>query len=180
MNMISHLILAAIGLFAATNVVVEYRNRKTLPVLSNPMSSYLAGHPLTWLQDAGFLIFAIVLPVVAYGMHKMEATEWVYPILYISSLALIGVVATKLEIDDKPRLQSMLEKYHVLCAGAAFTGTTLALLLATYHIGGIAFGAALAAPISALLFYRFAPGKTAIEEKVYTILLLVSLTALFV
>lgn len=171
------LILILILFFITANVITEFVNRKALPPLSNPMSSYLAGVQLAWLQDAGFFALAAALPLVAGVFHDTVCSAS----LYVASFAILIVVATKWIIHESGSTaeQALMERIHVVAAGVAFAGTNLALLIYTWHSGGLAFGAALAAPISATLFARFKPGATAVEEKSYTALLMLSLIALF-
>jgi len=173
-----HLIILTLVLFfIATNIITEFVNRKTLSPLTNPMSSYLAGVPLAWLQDLGFGALAVallILPLI-FPFSMLEIATF-----YLSAVAIAGVVGTKWVIQESGNLaeRALMERIHVICAGIAFAGTTLGLLLYTWPHDGLAFGAGVGAVISAALFARFAPKQTALEEKSYTALLMISLLAL--
>ena len=59
-------LLAAIAFFIVSNAIVEYTNRATMNWMQQPMSAYLAGVKLSWLQDAGFIALAAALPFIGY------------------------------------------------------------------------------------------------------------------
>ena len=130
------------------------------------MSAYLAGVKLASLQDAGFIALAIALPFIAYvfgGGYTIQALA-----LYVAAVALVAVVVTKLAIHDNPSSLDApaLERIHIICAGVAFSGVELALLIHTWG-HGLPFALTLAGPLVTFLLYRFAPHSEAdaIEEK---------------
>ena len=159
-------ILAALAFFILSNAAVEYANRATMNWMQQPMSAYLAAVKLSWLQDAGFIALAAALPFIAYvfgGGYTIQALA-----LYVAAVALVVVVATKLDIHAHPSSLDapMLEHIHIICAGIAFSGVELALLIHTWG-HGLPFALTLAGPFVAFLLYRFAKADEAdaLEEK---------------
>ena len=130
------------------------------------MSAYLAGVKLASLQDAGFIALAIALPFIAYvfgGSYTVQALA-----LYVAAVALVAVVVTKLAIHDHSWSadKALLERVHIICAGVAFSGVELALLIHTWG-HGLPFVLTLAGPAVTFLLYRFAAANEAdaLEEK---------------
>jgi len=149
-------LLAAIAFFIVSNAIVEYANRATMNWMQQPMSAYLAGVKLSWLQDAGFIALAAALPFIGYlfgGGYTIQALT-----LYVAAVALIGVIATKIVVTDL--------NVHRASAGIAFSGVELALLIHTWG-HGLPFALTLAGPFVAFLLYRFAKADEAdaLEEK---------------
>lgn len=165
----NHAILILVGLFIATNIAVEAYNVKAVNPLTSPISSYLAGVPFAWVQDAGFGCMAVALLLL--GITHLPLAGILF---LIAAAALPVVVWTKYRVVGG---QPVFERYHVIAAGIAYVAITAALLVTTYRIGGLAFGAALAVPCIAFLFMRFRPDLTALEEKFCTVALMVSLIA---
>ena len=159
-------ILAALAFFILSNAAVEYANRTTMNWMQQPMSAYLAAVKLSWLQDAGFLVLAAALPFIGH----LFGTALTVPALALdmAAIALVIVVATKLDIHDHPGSadNAQLERVHIISAGLAFSGVELALLIHTWA-HGLPFALTLAGPFVAFLLYRFAKADEAdaLEEK---------------
>lgn len=168
------ILLILFSIFVAGNIATEWRNQKALPWASNPISAYLADVPWAIAQDAGFLALTIALFILSAPLTLAHI-----PFL-IAACALPFVVLTKYYIafaDTPATDKAIAERLHVILAGIAFTGTTVSLLLLTWHDVSLANGAAMAAVAVAFLFYRFAPSCTAVEEKAVTACIMVSLYA---
>ena len=170
------LILFLLTAFVVSNIAVEWLNRRQLSWKTEPLSSYLADVPYAWIQDTGYFMLAAVFFILSFTSRN--GSVW---ILFLGTgVAVILVVLTKYYVDDPTHSISArqdAQHVHVICAGIAYICMTLALLIETWPLGGIARDAALAAPATAFLFYRFAPSQTALEEKAVTACLMVSLYA---
>lgn len=168
------LLLTLISAFVLGNILTEWRNRKMLPWTQNPISAYLADVPWAWMQDLGFFALASALFLMGDSLSPAGMA------FVVAGLALILVVVTKYYIafsNASAIDKTEAEKIHIICAGIAFTGITVAMLMETWHTGDLAKDAALAAPGVAFLFYRFQPQKLALEEKFVGLCLMVSLYA---
>lgn len=168
------LILVLTGIFIAANVYAEWLNRKTMPWWTNPLSAYLAAVPGARVQSAGYIVFAANMVLIAVARGRV-----VPAILLIGgAIALLNVVWTKWEALRKPSEQAQIMREHVLSAAIAFGLTTVAILTLAWGAAWTAFVLALAAPVSAGLFWWFERADTTLEEKTYTALLLTSLVVL--
>ena len=161
-----------ISIFVSGNILTEWRNRKTLPWQSNPMSAYLAYVPWAWMQDVGFLALIVALFLLSVGLSLSQVP------FVIGACALFMVVLTKYLQPTDVKQQALIKKIHVLSAAVAFTSVIGGILWRTWHSGGLANGAALAAICVAFLFMRFAPKKTELEEKAVTACIIIALYAL--
>lgn len=161
-----------ISLFVVGNILTEWRNRKTLPWMSNPMSSYIAYVPWAWMQDVGFLALIVALFLLSVGLSLSQVP------FFIGACALFLVVLTKYLQPTDVKQQVLIQKIHILSAAVAFTAVTAGILWRTWHSGGLANGAALAAICVAFLFMRFDPKKTELEEKAVTACIIIALYAL--
>lgn len=172
-----HTILyAVIGFFVAANVAVEYRNRRLFPPFRDDLSEYLADVPWFWLQDAGYFALAFALPAIGFTLGGL----WVEILFSVACVALVFVVLTKLVIHYGgvgPFVAGEMETAHLVSAGVAFGAITVALLIHSWLRPNITFVASLLAPLSAAAFNRLAPQRTAIEEKTYTLCLLIAILA---
>ena len=166
------ILFTLLSIFVAGNVLTEWRNRKTLPWMSNPMSSSLAYVPWAWMQDLGFMALIIALLLLSVGLSLSQIP------FIIGACALFLVVLTKYLQPTDAKQQALIQRVHVLSAGVAFTAVTAGIILRTLHTWGLAKGAALAAIAVAFLFMRFAPKKTELEEKAVTACIIVALYAL--
>jgi hypothetical protein len=165
-----------IAFFVAANVAVEYRNRKSLPPFRSDLSAYLAGVPWFWLQDLGYLALAVCFPLIGERFGGL-AVEILFD---VSAFGLVVVVLTKDLIAYSglnPLVKGDLEIAHVAAAGLTFGLLTVALLVHSWLEPSTTFVAALLAPLSAAAFNRLAPKKTALEEKAYTLFLLIAILA---
>ena len=161
-----------LSIFVAGNVLTEWRTRKTLPWMNNPMSAYLAHVPWALAQDIGFLALVAALFLLAVGTSLSQIP------FVIGACALFLVVLTKYIEPNNPTEQSYVQKAHVISAGIAFSSVIAGVLWRTWHIVGLANGAALAAICVAFLFLRFAPKRTELEEKAVAACIIVALYAL--
>ena len=161
-----------LSIFVAGNVLTEWRNRKTLPWMTNPMSAYLAYVPWAWMQDLGFLALIIALFLLSVGLSLSQIP------FIIGACALFLVVLTKYLQPTDAKQQALIRDVHDKSAAVAFTAVTAGILWRTWHTGGLANGAALAAIAVAFLFMRFAPKKTELEEKAVTVCIIIALYAL--
>ncbi len=163
----THIIIILIFGFVASNVIVEAYNIKGMSPLTNPMSAYLAGVPLFWLQDAGYVAMSFALILTGTLWPPLHWIAW------ICAFAIVMVVGTKLDANGHPEM----ERLHVICAGIAFVGLEALVLFHNWGHLGVALYAALAGPAVTFLLYRFAPQAqaSALEEKVLTIFLCGSL-----
>lgn len=168
------IILAITGVFIVANVAVEWRNRKTMVWWQNPLSAYLAGVPYAKVQSVAYLLFSIGMLLMAWSYGRVVPAI----LLIASAVSLANVVYTKWEALRKPQERAAIMKEHVLSAGIAFITATLALLFLAWQANWAAFALALAAPLSALLFWKFEPAQTTLEEKTYLALLLASFVVL--
>lgn len=166
------ILFTLISMFVAGNVLTEWRNRKTLPWMSNPMSAYLAHVPWALAQDIGFLALVGALFLLAVGTSLTQIP------FVIGACALFLVVLTKYIEPDNPTEQSYVQKAHIISAGIAFSSVIAGVLWRTWHTGGLANGAALAAIAVAFLFMRFASKQTELEEKAVAACIIVALYAL--
>ena len=165
-----------IAFFIAANVAVEFRNRKALPPFRSDLSAYLAGVPWFWVQDLGYLVLAVFLPLIGYSLGGL-AVEILFD---VSAFGLVVVVGTKDLIAYSglnPLEKGDLEIAHVAAAGLTFALLTVALLIHSWLEPSATFISALLAPLSAAAFNRLAPKKTALEEKAYTLFLLIAMLA---
>ena len=163
-----------IAFFIAANVAVEYRNRAILPPFRSDLSAYLAGVPWFWVQDLGYLALAVCLPLIGYWLGGLA----VEVLCDVSAVGLVVVVVTKDLIaysKFNPLVKGDLEIAHVAAAGLTFGLLTVALLVHSWLEPSTTFVAALLAPLSAAAFNRLAPNRTALEEKTYTLLMLVAM-----
>lgn len=168
-------ILVLVLLFVVDNIITWYVNRDTLSWANDPISAYLAGVKLAWVQVLGFAAMVTALTVMAIILPNLP----VRVSLAVAAAALVGVVLTKyIPAGWHGLSQERLKWLHVRCAAVAFLGADLAILIQTHHAGGLVFALALAAPASALLFYLFAPTRTALSERTYTAFLLAAIAAL--
>ena len=167
------LLLMLIAIFVAVNAIVELV-RKDLHPETDPMSSYLTGK-YGWIVDASYVALAAAIALLPHYIVQPRPFDIV---CYIAAVAVVLVVMTKrLYIEASPTQQPEIERAHVICAGIAFICASLALLIHGWH-SQFQFFLAAAAPASAALFARFAPGKTAIEEKTYAGLVIIGLAVL--
>ena len=162
--------------FVLTNVIVEWKNRALFSPFQDDLSEYLAGVRWYWLQDAGYIVLAFTLPAIGYALGG----QWVEILFAIAAVALVLVVATKLLIvyvAPSPQIDHDLELVHLASAGLAFGALTVALIIHSWGQANITFAASFAAPLSAAAFNRFCPKRTALEEKAYTLFLLIAIFA---
>lgn len=176
------LCLILIGLFIVGNVAVGARNSATLNPWKTVMSEYLAGHPLSDLQDTGFFSLALALPLFSFVLN---AGDWVSVPLWIAGVALVLVVVTKIVIDANPSApdRNTLERLHVEGAGIAFLGLGFALGMYSFtHNAWVAFALICAAPVTAFVCYRLATKDEldAYEEHAMTAFELASMIAILV
>lgn len=161
--------------FCACNIVTEWLNRRTLSWKDRPISDYLADVPWAWVQDAGFAALAVALVLLSIAMPH----PWVKTWLLLAVVGIFLVVGTAYAMLDKSgKTLADIKLAHKFGAALAFGGTTVALLMHSWHTGGLVFGAALAAPASVTAFFLLAREQTALAEKAYTACLMVSLGAL--
>src|SRR5574337_44090 len=157
------ILFTLISMFVAGNVLTEWRNRKTLPWMSNPMSSYLAHVPWSWMQDVGFVALAAALALLSRGSTLSGI------------LFLLGTASLFMAVLNK--YISTLSKFHKISAAVPYTSVNAALLVRAWNTGGVSKLFALAAIGVAFLFMRFAPSQTSLEEKAVTACLMVALYA---
>lgn len=168
--------IAVLAFFVLANVIVEYKNRKLFPPFRTDLSGYLAGVPWHWLQDAGYLILALALPAIGFYLGG----ESVEILMSLACVGLIAVVITKLVIyygGLGPFINASLETVHIWAAGMTYGCLTASLLIHSWLEPNAVFVCALLAPLSAATFNRLAGGKTALEEKTYTLFLLIAIFA---
>ncbi|MGA9851830.1 MAG: hypothetical protein WBR15_02745 [Gammaproteobacteria bacterium] len=158
---------ALVLFFIFGNVYAEAMN-KTLNPISAPMSSYLTG-PYGKLQSASFLGLALCM-LLLIPLHA--GLPWLISLI-VCAASIIVVVATKWLMLSQPSEAATLERIHVISAGLAFVCATLA--ETDYFLHSPWLWLALAAPISAVLWNRFAPQQTALEEKSYALCVTASL-----
>lgn len=164
-----------ISIFVSGNILTEWRNRKTLPWQTTPLSGYLADVPWAIVQDIGFFALATALLIIG---HTFTAAGISF---FVGGIALVMVVVTRYYIafaGATPADNAIVERGHILSAGIAYTGAILGVLMTTWHTGGLANGAALAAVAVAFLVNRFVPGNTKLEEASVAGCLMVSLYAM--
>ncbi len=167
---------AVIAFFILANVIVEYRNRKLWPPFSTDLSGYLAGVPLSWLQDAAYLVLALTLPSIGFWLGGL----WVETLMCLACVGLVFVVVTKLVIHYaglNPFTNSDLELAHLASAGLTYACITVALLIHSWLTPSATFVCALLAPLSAAAFNLLANGNPALAEKTYTLFLLIAILA---
>jgi hypothetical protein len=172
----SNFYIAVLAFFVLANVIVEYKNRKLFPPFRTDLSGYLAGVPWHWLQDAGYLILALSLPAIGFYLGGLS----VEILFSLACVGLVTVVVTKLVIQYAGLgafANSDLETAHVASAGVTYGCLTVALLIHSWLQPNATFICALLAPLSAAAFNRLASGKTALEEKIYTLFLLIAIFA---
>lgn len=167
-------ILVITGIFIAANVAVEWRNRKAMCWWQNPLSAYLAGVPGARAQSEAYLLFAVGMFLMAWTYGRVVPAI----LLIAAAVSLANVVYTKWEALRKPIERAAIMKEHVLSAGISFITATLAILFLAWRTQWVAFALALAAPCSALLFWKFETSETALEEKSYLAFLLASFVVL--
>ena len=160
-----------LSIFVAGNVLTEWRNRKTIPWMTNPMSAYLAYVPWAWMQDLGFLALIIALFLLSVGLSLSQIP------FIIGACALFLVVLTKYLQPTDAKQQALIQWFHNKSAAVAFTAVIAGILWRTWHTGGLANGAALASICVAFLFLRFAPKRTELEEKAVAACIIVALYA---
>jgi hypothetical protein len=168
--------IAILAFFVLSNVIVEYRNRKLFPPFRTDLSGYLSVVPLHWLQDAGYLVLALALPAIGFYLGGLS----VEILFSLACVGLISVVVTKRVIQYAklgPFVNSDLETAHIASAGVTYGCLTAALLIHSWLQPNVTFICALLAPLSAAAFNRLASGKTALEEKTYTLFLLIAIFA---
>jgi hypothetical protein len=173
------MIHAALGLviaFILANIITEAVNAPAMNPLIQPMSAYLAGKKLSWLQDAGF--FALGGALLSLG-HIWGS----FGISLAACIAIVVVVLTKWWIVDahlNGTEASRLERLHVISAGVAFAGAALMILLHTWSTHGFAFWITCIGVAFTVLYQRFGvPAEAdAVEEKVFTSCLMAAILSL--
>ena len=158
------ILFVLLSMFVAGNILTEWRNRKALPWMSNPMSAYLAGVPWAWVQDIGFVALAGALVLFSIGPLIPQI------LFLLGAVSLLMVVLTK--------YIASLSKFHKTSAALAFTSVIAGILVRTWHTGNIANSFAMASICVAFLFMRFAPKKTELEEKSVATCIVIALYAL--
>jgi len=165
--MLTAFVMALVVAFVVVNVYAEAM-RHDLNPLKAPLSSYLTG-PYGVVQSAGYvgLMLALLLLPAA-----LPTTGYLFVPTDMSAIALGGVVITKwLQLRATPNEHTLLETVHVVSAGIAFAEITVFEAWYAHDAHNqFLFNLAIAAPISAAAFARFAPTQTAVEEKAYTAL----------
>lgn len=164
----ANLFYITLAIFVAGNIIVEWLRRRTENFLQQPLSDFLTGR-YGWIQSLAYLIFGLGLAWLGYITH--------ISLYYVAAVAIGFVVATKWDYYYHPR-QGWIEHAHIISAGIAYTGAILGVLMTTWHTGGLANGAALAAVAVAFLVNRFVPGNTKLEEASVAGCLMVSLYAM--
>ncbi|MHB8406326.1 MAG: hypothetical protein ACYDCJ_12980 [Gammaproteobacteria bacterium] len=164
--------------FLLANAATEWLNRKTMNPLTQPMSAYLTNVPMARLQQLGFFGLAVAEVLLAFAfMPDILASVG----MLAAAGAVTAVVETKRLMDHAiGNHYTELEKWHVFAAGVAFVVTDVVLLRHFWMTQSIGWYAAVGAPIFSLMFYKLGPTKErgAVEEKVSTLLLMVSILAL--
>ena len=152
--------------FVVGNAYAEIKRR--LNPETQPISAYITG-PYGIYESAGFLSLAV-------GFFCLSGPVWWTLLSIATGVALLFIVLTKwlmkyglyswLLCSDS----SQVETIHLVSAGIAFSLLVGIEAWALWPSPLVALP--FAAPVSALIFTLFARSQTAIEEKVYTVLLL--------
>ncbi len=159
--------LVLVLFFIAANIFAELM-RKDLNPLVDPMSSYLTG-PYGAVQSASYVGLSVCLMLL---FPRLSAPAW-HISLIVAAIAVLTVVATKWIMLSNSTQHASLERIHVIAAGLAFLGVTIAEIVFFWHTQYELLS--FAAPASAVAWSRLAPTKTALEEKSYAALICVGL-----
>lgn len=165
-------LIIAILIFLGGNFYAEWINRHTMSPFSNPLSSYIAGVPGSKVQTASYLALAIALFI--YAFTNVPFTHYFESIpLMLVLPGMLSILGTKWYIHlEKPKSTTLAETIHVTSAGITF------LLITVYEVavlyGHPLFWTAFLAPAITLLFNRLLPKQTTLEEKTYTLFLLLT------
>ena len=170
-------LLVGVIAFIFGNVYAEIKRGQLNPE-TQPISAYLTGPYGVW-ESSGFLLFSLsLLGLLGHG------PGWWQGLVLVTAAALWFVVLSKWLIKYGLygwvfcSTANQVERIHLISAGIAFTlavGVEATVLWPSLWVI-IPF----AAPLSALGFYLFDRKQTAINEKAYTLFLLLGMLAVIV